>query len=280
MLEYEFMRTAFLAGAIVALVVGPIGYFLVLRQEIFAGHALSHVGFAGATGAILVGVAPLWGLLLFTLAGGLVMGRLGERARNRDLAIGIVLAMALGLGTLFLHFYTSYAREGTALLFGNVLGISRSMLAALMVMAVVSLAGLGLIARPLLAASLDPDIAEAKGVSPRLLSMMFLALVALAVSETVQVVGVLLLLSLLVAPPATASRLTSKVWKAVALAVPLALLETWAGLVCAYYTDWPVSFWISALGAALYFGTGLLPPCLLDPVPPRSAPGDRRHPHH
>ena len=273
MLEYEFMRTAFLAGAVVALVVGPIGYFLVLRREIFAGHALSHIGFAGATGAILAGVAPLWGLLLFTIAGGLVMGRLGERARNRDLAIGIVLAMALGLGTLFLHFYTSYAREGTSLLFGNVLGISHGTLAALVVMAILSLAALGLIARPLLAASLDPDIAEAKGVSPRLMSMLFLALVALAVAETVQVVGVLLLLSLLIAPPATASRLTSKVWKAIVLAVPLALLETWAGLVLAYYTDWPVSFWISALGAALYFGTGLAPPYLLDSSPPAAHGG-------
>lgn len=268
MLEYEFMRTAFAGGAIVALVVGPIGYFLVLRREIFAGHALSHIGFAGATGAILVGLGPLPGLLLFTMAGGLVMGHLGERARSRDLATGIVLATALGLGTLFLHFYTAHAREATALLFGNVLGISRGMLKALVAMAVVSLGGLALIARPLLAASLDPDIAEAKGASPRLLSMLFLALAALAVAETVQVVGVLLLLSLLVAPPATASRLTSRVWKAIALAVPLALLETWAGLVCAYFTDWPVSFWISALGAGLYFGTGLLPPHVLDRYPP------------
>lgn len=264
MFEYEFMRTAFLAGAIVAVVAGPIGYFLVLRREIFAGHALSHVGFAGATGSVLIGIGPLWGLLVFTLAGGLIMGRLGERARSRDVAIGIVLAMALGLGTLFLHFYTAYARQGTALLFGNLLGISHGTLVALAAMAAASLAGLAFISRPLLAVSLDPDIAEAKGVSPRLLSMAFLALVAVAVAEVVQVVGVLLLLSLLIAPAATASRLTSHIWKALGLSIPFALLETWAGLVASYITDWPVSFWISALGAGLYFGSRLLPPNLLD----------------
>ena len=114
MLEYDFMRTAFLAGSLVAVVAGAVGFFLVLRNLTFAGHALSHVGFAGATGAVLVGVSPLWGLLAFTLAAALVMGLLGERLRGRDVAVGIILSLALGLGVLFLYLYTSHATQATA----------------------------------------------------------------------------------------------------------------------------------------------------------------------
>lgn len=264
MFAYDFMRTAFLAGLIVSIVVGPIGYFMVLRREIFAGHALSHIGFAGATGAILFGLNPIWGLLTLTVTGGVVMGRLGDRVRQRDVAIGIVLALSLGLGTLFLHFYTSYARQGTALLFGNVLGITPQALIILAVLGALSLIALCVIARPLLAVSLDPDMAESKGVSPALLAMLFLTIVAVAVAEAVQVVGILLLLSLLIAPPAAAARLTCRIWFAVLLSIPLALMVTWGGITAAYLTDWPVSFWISALAALLYLISRLLPPFLLD----------------
>lgn len=267
MFAYEFMRSAFLAGLIVSIVVGPIGYFMVLRREIFAGHALSHIGFAGATGSILVGLNPIWGLLAFTISGGVVMGRLGTRVRDRDVAIGIVLALSLGLGTLFLHFYTSYARQGTALLFGNVLGITAQALLILAALGLLSLLALAIIARPLLAVSLDPEMAEAKGVSPAMMSMLFLAIVAVAVAEAVQVVGILLLLSLLIAPPAVAARLTSRIWPAILMSIPLALLVTWGGIAAAYASDWPVSFWISALAALLYFTSRLLPPFLLDPGP-------------
>src|SRR5947209_16042746 len=123
LLEYEFMQNAFAAATIVAIVSGLVGYFLVLRGQAFAGHALSHVGFTGATGAVLVGVAPLWGLVLMTLAAGIGMGSLGERLAQRDVAIGLVLALSLGLGLLFLHFYTAFATQATALLFGNVLAV-------------------------------------------------------------------------------------------------------------------------------------------------------------
>ncbi len=123
MLEYDFMQNAFAAAAVVAVVAGTVGYFLVLRGQSFAGHALSHVGFTGATGAVLLGLSPLWGLVLVTLAGGVGMGLLGERLAQRDVAIGIVLALSLGLGLLFLHFYTAFATQATALLFGNVLAV-------------------------------------------------------------------------------------------------------------------------------------------------------------
>src|SRR3982751_6104693 len=145
MLDYDFMRTAFAAGGIVAVVAGAAGFFLVLRNLTFAGHALSHVGFAGATGAVLVGVAPLWGLVALTLAAGIGMGFLGERLHQRDVAIGIVLAMSLGLGLLFLHFFTAYATQATALLFGNILSVDVGTIWTLLWLGVVSVGTLALI---------------------------------------------------------------------------------------------------------------------------------------
>src|SRR5579875_1244517 len=123
MFEYDFMVNAFAASGIVAVLAGIVGYFLVLRGQTFAGHALSHVGFTGATGAVLLGISPIWGMIGFTLAAGISMGALGERLAGRDVAIGVVLSLALGFGLLFLHFFTAYATQVTALLFGNVLAV-------------------------------------------------------------------------------------------------------------------------------------------------------------
>ncbi|TMJ29844.1 MAG: metal ABC transporter permease [Alphaproteobacteria bacterium] len=142
MFQYEFMINAFAAAGIVAAVSGMVGFFLVMRGQTFAGHALSHIGFAGATGAGLIGIAPIWGLLGFTLAAGVGMGMLGERISNRDVAIGVVLALALGFGLLFLHYYTSFATQATAILFGNVLAVDRPTIAVLTGLAVVTLAAL------------------------------------------------------------------------------------------------------------------------------------------
>lgn len=255
MFDYAFMVNAFIAGGMVALVAGIVGFFLVLRGQTFAGHALSHVGFSGATGAALIGLAPLAGLVAATLLAGIGMGLLGERLSSRDVAVGMVLALALGFGMLFLHFTTGYASQVTALLFGNVLGVTRSTLWLLAALAGVSLAGLALIARPLLFASLQPELAEAKGVSLRLLAVLFLVVAALAVAGCVQIVGVLLVFTLLVGPAAAAQRLTTGLGTGVALAALLALLETWSGLALAYYSDWPTSFWISALSGAVYLAS-------------------------
>ncbi len=134
MFDYDFMQNAFAAATAVALVSGAVGYFLVLRGQTFAGHALSHVGFTGATAAVLFGLSPLWGLVLLTVAAGLGMGFLGERLAQRDVAIGIVLALSLGFGLLFLHFYTAFATQATALLFGNVLAVDVETVEALVVL--------------------------------------------------------------------------------------------------------------------------------------------------
>ena len=255
MLTYDFMVNAFAASGIVAVVAGIVGFFLVLRGQTFAGHALSHVGFAGATGAVLVGLPPLWGLVAFTVGAGLGMGVLGERLSGRDVAIGIILSLSMGLGLLFLHFYTAYATQVTALLFGNVLGVDTETLWALLILGAISLAALAVIARPLLFASIQPELAEAKGVSLQLVSLLFLAVVALTVAECTQIVGVLLVFTLMVGPAAAAGRWTSRLGRGVALAALLALAEAWLGVTLAYYTDWPTSFWITALSAGVYFAS-------------------------
>jgi zinc/manganese transport system permease protein len=252
MFMYDFMQNAFAAAGIVAVVSGLVGFFLVLRAQTFAGHALSHVGFAGATGAVLFGLSPLWGLIVLTLAAGIGMGLLGERLHQRDVAIGIVLAMALGLGLLFLHFFTAYATQATALLFGNILGVDAATVWTLLLLGILAMAALGAIARPLLFASLQPELAEAKGVSLRLISVLFLAIVALGVAECAQIVGVLLVFALMVGPAAAAQRLTTRFWYGITLSVALALSEAWLGLVLAYYTDWPTSFWITSLSGGVY----------------------------
>jgi len=253
MFAYEFMTNAFAAAGIVAVVSGLVGYFLVMRGQTFAGHALSHIGFAGATGAGLIGLAPLWGLLAFTMAAGITMGALGERLSNRDVVIGVVLALALGFGLLFLHYYTSFATQATALLFGNVLAVDHTMIATLAALGVITIIALAAIMRPLIFVSLQPELAEAKGVPLRFVSMAFLAIVALAVSECAQIVGVLLVFTLMVGPPAAAQRVTTGLWSGLLVSATLALAEAWLGLTMAFYTDWPVSFCIAVLSAFGYF---------------------------
>ena len=251
---YDFMRNAYAACAIVGIVAGAVGYFLVLRGETFAGHALAHAGFPGATGAVLIGVSPFLGLTAFTLVAGIGIGLLGEKAQ-RDVAIGVVLTFSLGLGLLFLHFYTAYASLATNILFGNVLGIDVATVKLLAGIAIVLLLALAAIARPLVFASLQPELAEARGVRQDVTSALFMAIVAVSTAEAIQIVGVLLVFALMVAPAASAARLTRTVGSGVALSVVLALAVAWISLTLAFYTDWPTSFWITTLGAGAYLAS-------------------------
>jgi zinc/manganese transport system permease protein len=209
-------------------------------------------------------------LLGFTLAAGIAMGTLPDRIGNRDVAIGIVLTLALGVGLLFLHYYTSFATQATALLFGNVLAVDRATIGVLAALGAVTLTALAAIMRPLIFASLQPELAEAKGVPLRLVSIAFLAIVALAVSECAQIVGVLLVFALMVGPPAAAQRITTGLWSGLAVAAALALAEAWFGIAIAFETDWPVSFCISMLSAFGYFAClGL--PALWARQPPKNS---------
>lgn len=253
--QHEFVQNAFLAGTIVAIVAAVIGYFAVLRAQAFAAHALSHIGFAGATGAVLVGTSSLLGMFAFTLLAALGMGALGERVRGRDIEIGMVLSFALGLGLLFLTLYTQYASETVGVLFGSILTVTRSDVLITLGCGIATLLLMVLLFRPLLFASIDPQVAEARGVPIRLLSIVFILLLAITVAEAVQVVGVLLVFALLIAPAASAVRLTNRPFRAIALAVALGLLFTWGGLALAFVGHFPVSFYISALAALTYFAS-------------------------
>ncbi len=168
------------------------------------------------------------------------------------MAIGLVLALALALGLLFLHFFTAYATQATTLLFGNVFGVDVGTIWTLLALAATTLAVLAIISRPLLFASLQPELAEAKGVSLRLYGVLFLMIVALTTAECAQIVGVLLVFALMVGPAAAAQRLTRSVASGVLVAALLALGEAWLGITLAFYTDWPASFWITALSVAAY----------------------------
>ncbi len=249
---FAFMRNAFVAGTLVAITAGVVGYFVVLRGLAFAGHALSHVGFAGATAAVVLHVSAVFGLMAFAGAGAVGMGMLGKAVRGRDVAIGVVLAWSLGLGVLFLSLYSGYATEAYALLFGEILGISTREVAVTAAASIVTLAAVAALYRPLLFASIDEDAAEARGVPVRAIGVAFLLVLALAVSVAAQVVGVLLIFALLVTPAAIADRLTARPPVAVALAVAFALAFTWGGLVAAFFLPYPVSFFITTFAFVGY----------------------------
>src|SRR5437868_4407447 len=260
LLHYPFMRHAFAAGTIVAVVAGVVGYFVVLRRSSFAAHALSHVGFAGATGAVVVGVNPVAGLLVFSSVAAGVMGALGQRVKGRDVTIGIVLAWTLGLGVLFISLYRGYATEAYALLFGEILGISERDVIVTLIAGVITLVTLVTVYRPLLFSSVDEELAGAKGVPVTGLSIAFMAILAVAVTEAVQVVGVLLIFALIVTPAAIAIRFTSRPPFAIGIGISLALLFTWLGLSIAYFSPHPVSFFITSLAFFTYLAVRLSEP--------------------
>ena len=267
LLRYAFMQHAYEAGTIVALSAGVIGYFVVLRGLSFAAHALSHIGFAGATGAVLLGAAPIVGLLAFTMSAGAVMGALGQRLRGRDVTIGLVMAWSLGLGLLFTALYKGSAGLAIGILFGQIFGITSDEVVVTFVAGSLTVLALIVVYRPLLFATLDEEVAEAKGVPVRALSIAFMVILAIAVSEAVQVVGVLLIFALIVAPAAIAERFTTRPSRGVLLSALLAVLFTWGGLTVAYYAPYPVGFFITTIA----FWSYILARVLSDVVARRAA---------
>jgi zinc/manganese transport system permease protein len=252
LLEYEFMRHAFMAGTVAAILAGVVGYFVIIRNLSFAAHALGHIGFAGASGALLVGLSPITGQLILTLLAALGMGALGDRLSKNDMIIGIILSFCLGLGTLFLYFYGGYAGQAMIILFGNLLGVSMHDLEIMTWLTLFSLLAMGIIAKQLLFASLEPELAEAKGLSLFGLSIIFILIMATAVTLASQVVGVILVFTLVIGPPAIAVQWTKYFWSGMSLSVLLSVIVVWLGISLSYLTDWPISFWISALVFILY----------------------------
>jgi zinc/manganese transport system permease protein len=240
MLSHDFLRTAFWVGTVVALAAGPVGYFLVLRGQVFSADALGHAAFTGALAALAFGAGELLGLLVGTLAVALGLSAMrSERRATNDVLIGSVFAWLLGLGVLFLAIYTTYrsganGAAGTTVLFGSIFGLAPWQIPVATGLCLAVLVGLLVIARPLLFASLDPEVAAARGVPVAALGTAFLVLLALTVGEAAQAIGALLILGLLATPAAIAQRVTMTPAAGMALAAAIAVAGVWAGLVLSY----------------------------------------------
>jgi zinc/manganese transport system permease protein len=258
MFAHEFMRNALIAGSFVGLACGLVGYFVVLRAQVFAGDALSHVAFTGALAAAVFGIDILAGVFAATILGGIVMGVLGDRARADDVIIGSLFAWTLGLGVLFLSIFTrqTSADNGTAgvrVLFGSIFGLSTSDVRISVLLASVAAIVLLAIARPLLFASVDTQVAAARGVPVRALGLGFLALLGLVAAQATQAVGALLLLGLLAAPAGAAHRLTARPYRGLALSASFSVGAVWVGLTLSYvFPTLPPSSMIIAAAVGIY----------------------------
>lgn len=253
----EFMRSALLAGSAIAIAAGLTGYFIVLRNQVFTADALGHAAFTGGMGALVLGLDLAGGLLAGCLGAALLVGVLGGRRRGRDVAIGTVFAWVLGAGVLFLSLYTASARgsdggAGVSVLFGSILGLQPGP-AALSAAASIAISAIViLVARPLLFASIDPEVAAARGLPVRVIGAAALVLVAVTVAEAVQAVGALLVFALMVSPAATAQAVTARPYAGLALSAAIAVVAVWVGLLLAFYTGLPAGFCITALVFSAY----------------------------
>ena len=255
LLTYPFMVNALEAGTIVAVTAGVSGWFMTLRRQTFAGHTLSLISFPGAALAVLLGLPLALGYFGFCGLGAVVLALVAGSSRSyssESAATGTLQAFALGLGFLFVALYHGILNGVDSLLFGTFLGITRGQVAALLVVAVLAVGLIALVARPLLFASLDPDVASAAGVPVGLLGLGFLLVLGLSVAETSQITGALLVFALLVTPAATAHELTSRPWLGISLSVALALAVTWLGLTLAFFSVYPVGFYVTSLSFGLF----------------------------
>jgi zinc/manganese transport system permease protein len=259
MWSFPFMVNAFRAGTIVAVIAGVMGHFMVLRRQSFAGHTLSLIGFPGAAGAVLIGVAASYGYFAFCLIGALAIAVLPDMGRGgyseESAVTGAVQAFALACGFLFLALYKGSLNSLTALLFGSFLGITTEQVIILGAVCAVSLAIVGVIGRPLTFASIDPDVAAARNIPVQALSVVFLMLLGAAVAEVSQITGTLLVFALLVMPAATAQALTARPLRALVLTIAIGVIVTWLSLSAAYYTSLPVGFLVTSCAFAGYLAS-------------------------
>ncbi|MFL5897595.1 MAG: metal ABC transporter permease [Solirubrobacterales bacterium] len=254
--EFPFMVNALQAGTIVAAMAGAIGWFMVLRRQTFAGHTLSVVAFPGAAAATLAGLPLALGYFGACGLAALVLAALSGPTRTahaeESATIGTVQAFGLGLGFLFISLYSGQLSSLESLLFGTFLGITAGQVQTLLWVALAAFAILAAIGRPLLFASVDGEVAGAAGVPTRALATAFLLMLGLAVAATAEITGALLVFALLVTPAATAQRITARPGPGLALSVALALAVTWVGLTIAYFSPYPVGFWVTSLSFGLY----------------------------
>jgi len=253
--SFPFMVNALEAGTIVAVMAGVTGWFMALRRQTFAGHTLSVIAFPGAAAASLAGLPVALGYFSFCGLGALALAAIAGSRRSlsaESAAIGSVQALALALGFLFVSLYHGVLNGLDSLLFGTFLGITSQQVTELLAVAATAVCLIVVAARPLIFASVDPDVARARGVPVGLLGFGFLLVLGLAVAETSQITGALLVFALLVTPAATAHQLTSRPALGIALSVAIALAVTWLGLALAYFSIYPVGFYVTSLSFALY----------------------------
>jgi zinc/manganese transport system permease protein len=254
--SYRFMVSALQAGTIVAVVAGIVGWFMVLRRQSFAGHALAVVGFPGAAAATLLGIGAAWGYFAFCIAAALGIallgGATGTARRDESAVTGTIQAFALACGFLFVSLYHGFLSGINGLLFGSFLGITPGQVLVLLVMGASTLSVLAVIGRPLLFASVDAEVAAARGVPVRALSVVFLLLLGAAVAEASQITGTLLVFALLVAPAAAAQHVTARPGLGLLLSPLIGLAITWLGLGISYWWPYPIGFVITTLAFAVY----------------------------
>lgn len=253
MFHYDFMQHAFVAGTIVAIMCSMIGVFVIARSLSFIAHSFSHIGFSGAAFAVYIGWNPLGGLLLFSGISALAIGGFGVKVFRRDVTISIILSLFLGLGLLFIALSTKQSTAMYALLFGSVVGISMRNVWEMIILSFIVVAALILLYKPLKFDSFDPIGAQAARLPVRWISIIFLILLAIAVSEAIQIVGSLLVFTLMTAPAAAARHITHSVLHMILVSVLFGVAGVWGGLILSYYTNAPVSFYISALECLFYF---------------------------
>lgn len=256
-LSSDFMLQAFVAGIVIALACGMMGYFTIVRHSTFAAHALAHIGLPGATGAVLLGLPVPLGLGAFALSGALVIGGLGKKVSQREIATGTVLAFATGLGLFFARLSSSASQQMQAILFGSILTISTQQIIGFACFDVLLLLLMSLIYRPLLFSSLDEQVAQARGVPVHALNIIFMAVMAGVITIAVPAVGTLLVFALVITPAATASMLTRSPLSAMVVATLICLVSIWSGLVLSAIFPAPPSFIIVTISTVVWLITRL-----------------------
>ncbi|WP_281829328.1 MULTISPECIES: metal ABC transporter permease [Lactobacillus] len=252
MFQYEFMRYAFLASTFIAITCGVVGVYVLARSFSFLAHTLSEIGFAGATFAVFIGIAPLWGMLLFTLLGSISVGELSMHSDQKESSISAISALFIGLGVLFLAISGSNSRYATNILFGSIIGVDEEGVIQLVILSIIVLLLIFIVQRQLNFDSFDHIGALAHGIKTGLIGVIFLIALAMAVSIGSQIVGSLLVFILLTLPSSTARYLGKTISSMIAWSIGIALIGVWAGLYLGFITDWPVTFFISVIEVVIY----------------------------
>ncbi len=247
----SFMIHSWIVATIVAATAGLVGYFVVLRGASFAAHALPLSAFPGAAAAALLGVNEIAGLVVFGVLGVLGIHGLSRQGRP-EVATALTLVLLLGLGTLLLSLGQDYAQMVDALLFGQVLGVSRAEIVPIAVLSALAAGATLMLLRPLLLSAVSPELARARAIAPGRMDLVFLLILALAEIVALPVVGALLVFSLMVGPASAARNLTDRPWLGLVLSVGLALAIVWLALALSYQTNWPIGFFVGGFGALAY----------------------------